>query len=70
MQRKRVRSSVLASIGYESGTLEAEFVNGSVYQYFIVPRHVYEELMAGPSHGAFFNTHIRDRCPCARISGG
>ncbi|MGH3098054.1 MAG: KTSC domain-containing protein [Streptosporangiales bacterium] len=70
MQRKRVRSSVLASVGYESGTLEVEVRGGNVYQYFIVPRHVYEELMAAPSHGSFFNTHIRDRYPCVRLSGG
>lgn len=70
MDRLRVRSSVLASVGYESGTLEAEFVNGAVHQYFMVPRRVYAALMAAPSHGSFFNAHILDEYPSVRVPGG
>lgn len=68
MYRQPVRSSVLASVGYESGTLEAQFAGGSVYQYFMVPRRVYAALMAAPSHGSFFNAHIRDAYPSVRVS--
>lgn len=42
MNRKSVTSSNIASIGYDetSETLEIEFKNGGVYQYFDVPQGV------------------------------
>ena len=43
MERQSVSSSNLRSIGYDhsSSTLEVEFNNGSIYQYFDVPENVY-----------------------------
>ena len=57
MKRQPVSSSNLRSVGYdpETKTLEVEFQNGSVYQYFNVPNNVYRELMAAPSHGRYFH---------------
>lgn len=43
MERTYVESTNIASIGYEQDTLELEFLSGGVYQYFDVPRHIYEE---------------------------
>jgi len=62
MQRTSVSSSNLASVGYDaaSHTLEVGFVNGSVYQYFQVPEHVYKGLMNADSHGSYFNEHIKN----------
>ncbi|SHL96335.1 KTSC domain-containing protein [Hymenobacter psychrotolerans] len=62
MERARVRSSNISSIGYEvnSQTLEVEFQSGSVYQYSRVPESIYEALMDARSHGAYFNDHVRD----------
>ena len=62
MKRTPVSSSNLASVGYDeiSHTLEIGFVNGSVYQYFQVPAHVYRDLMNAASHGSYFNEYIKD----------
>lgn len=62
MQRTPVASSNIASIGYDIGseTLEIEFKSGKAYQYFNVPQLIYEQLMAAPSHGVFFNANIRN----------
>ena len=53
MQRQPVSSSNIESIGYDPAAqiLEVAFLNHTVYQYFNVPQHVYEELMAAGSHG-------------------
>jgi len=61
MNRKPVSSSNIASIGYDvdSQTLEIEFLNGGVYQYFDVPQHVYEELMSAGSHGQYLARNIK-----------
>ncbi len=61
MKRQPVTSGMLASVGYDeaSATLEVEFVEGGVYQYFGVPSHVHAGLMAADSHGAYFDTHVK-----------
>jgi len=62
MPRKPVRSSNIASIGYDeaSYTLEVEFRTGSVYQYYNVPKVVYEGLMNAPSHGTYLARYVKD----------
>jgi len=69
MIRKPVSSSNLRSIGYDlkSQTLEIEFHDGSVYQYFGVPESIYNALMSASSHGSFFHRHIKDRFGWAKI---
>lgn len=44
MNRQTVNSSNLASVGYDeaTSTLEIEFLNNSIYQYFDVPHHIYQ----------------------------
>lgn len=61
MNRQPVTSSNIASIGYDadSQTLEIEFLNGGVYQYFDVPQHVHEELMNADSHGQYLAQNIK-----------
>lgn len=61
MQRKRVMSSNLVSVGYdlERSILEVEFLNGTVYQYFNVPQRVYTELMNVTSHGSYLDTNVK-----------
>ena len=56
------RSSNISSVGYDEGTLtlEVEFTDGSVYQYFDVPESVHEGLMQASSKGAYMHTHVRD----------
>jgi hypothetical protein len=61
MDRQAVSPSNLASVGYDpnSETLEVEFKNGSIYQYFNVPQFMYERLMEAGSLGNFLNTQIK-----------
>jgi hypothetical protein len=47
------------SVGWSDGTLELEYVNGYVYQYFDVPQPTYAALLAAPSIGAYINKHIK-----------
>jgi hypothetical protein len=61
MNRTAVSSSHLASVGYDSATntLEIEFNDGSVYQYFNVPESIYRGLMQAASHGTYFDRYIK-----------
>lgn len=69
MQRYSVASSNVASIGYDanSQTLEVEFLNGSIYQYYGVPSQVHEQLMQAGSKGRFINTYIKNAYGYSRV---
>ena len=62
MDRTTVDSSNLASVGYEPNTLtlEIEFKDGSVYQFFDVPETEWQNLMWASSHGEYFSAQIRN----------
>jgi len=68
MDRTAVQSSNIASIGYDepSATLEIEFSNGSIYQYFGVSIQVHAELVGAPSVGQAFVSTVRGVYPFAR----
>lgn len=68
--RVPVNSSSLASVGYapDDGVLEAEFRSGDIYRFFLVPAAVWNQLLAAPSKGAFFNERIKDQFPVANVS--
>lgn len=63
MQRKRVTSSNIKSIGYdrELKVLEVEFLTETVYQYQNVPYTRYQALMLADSKGKYFNAMIKNR---------
>lgn len=78
MKRESVKSSQIASVGYdpETQTLEIEFVPakgapvGSIYRYSNVTPAVYEEMMAAKSQGSFFITRIKvhpEKYPYERV---
>jgi len=69
MIRNPIVSSNITSIGYDpdSETLEVEFTNGSIYQYFNVPSGLNDQLMAAPSKGQFLNVYIRNGYPYSRV---
>jgi len=62
MQRKRVNSSKIRSVGYDeaSQTLEVELSNGQVYQYVKVYPEVYRRFMAAPNPTTFYDDRIVD----------
>jgi len=69
MDRQRVSSSNVRSIGYDatSSTLEVEFNSGGVYRYSDVPEAVYAALMRASSKGSYLNDHIKDRYHCQHV---
>jgi len=69
MDREPVSSSNLASVGYDpaSETLEIEFNNGRVYQYYNVPPFMHERMMEAPSIGSFFNAEIKKAYSCEQV---
>ncbi len=70
MDRQPVSSSNILSVGYDeaSQTLEVEFANGTVYQYYNVGAAVYEALMQAPSKGQFLNQNIRQGFAFSRVA--
>ena len=60
IERIRVKSSNIHSIGYDSEfqILQIEFLNGSIYQYYDVPKYVYNELMQATSKGKYLNSKV------------
>jgi len=62
MERKRVNSSKIRSVGYDekSQVLEVELSNGQVYQYVKVYPEVYRRFMASPNATSFFDDKIAE----------
>jgi hypothetical protein len=54
-------SSNIGQFGHdeESEILQVEFTQGTVYQYFDVPRHVYDGMVASDSRGKFLHANIK-----------
>jgi hypothetical protein len=69
VNRTPVISSNVASVGYDPNTmtLEVEFTNGSVYQYFDVPELEYQSLMTAESLGKYLNHNIKSNYRYAQI---
>jgi hypothetical protein len=61
IQPVRVKSTVIASIGYDgaSRTLEVVFYRGRTRRYLEVPPGVYHDFLAAESKGRFFNKQVR-----------
>jgi len=70
MHREQVSSSNIKSIGYESNseTLEIEFRDGGIYQYFNVTSNIYEELISASSIGSFFHKYIKENYNWKKIN--
>ena len=62
MERKRVNSSKLRSVGYDekTRTLEVEMSNAQVFQYAGVYPEVYRRFMAAPNPTSFFDDKIAE----------
>ena len=69
MERLAVSSSNIASIGYDSAflTLEVEFNNGAIYQYYDVTEDVYTDLLNASSIGSYSSHNIRNAYPTQKI---
>lgn len=69
MERVPVSSSNVASVGYDvaTSTLEVEYLDGSVYQYFDVPQHEHNALMGSGSIGGYLNSNIKNQYRYSRM---
>jgi hypothetical protein len=70
MERKRVNSSKLRSVGYDEATrtLEIEMSNGQVFQYIGVYPEVHRRLMAAPNPTSFFDDKIAEEYTPKRVN--
>jgi hypothetical protein len=69
MNREPVASTNIVAIGYDeqAQTLEVEFMNGAVYQYYNVTQALFEQLMQAPSKGQFLAYQIKNAYPYSRV---
>ncbi len=69
MERQPVESSSALSVGYDepSQTLEIEFKESGVYQYYNVPSTTFEQMMSSDSIGKFINANIKPVYPFSRV---
>lgn len=59
MERIKVESSNLESVGYDGNDMEVEFKGGAVYKYFNVPFRVWEAVVNADSVGKCFNERVK-----------
>ena len=69
MQNTPLSSTSIRSLGYDqpSQTLEVEFLNGVIYQYYNVPENVHSEMMKADSKGKFLHLYIKNAYPFSRV---
>jgi len=69
MEMNSVSSTNVSAIGYDNGTqtLQVEFNDGSVYQYFDVPEHVYNDLMSASSAGTYLHQNVKGTYRYSRV---
>ena len=62
-------SSNVAEITYDdqTQTLQVEFKNGGVYQYFDVPQNIYDAFASAESKGRFLISQIKGAFRYARV---
>lgn len=67
MVRNVVVSTNILSIGYSATTLEVEFLNGSIYQYYNVPVEHYVNMVNFPHPGTYLARYVKGRYDYRRI---
>lgn len=72
MQRQAVKSSNIASVGYDPAArvLEVEFRNGGTYHYHDVAPETHAQMVANDSVGTFFHKHVKTVCACTKGEHG
>lgn len=58
-------SSVIKAFCYDDKNkiLSVEYLSGKIYDYFQVPKMVYDEFRGTMSKGGFLNRHIKGKFP-------
>jgi hypothetical protein len=70
MKRQFIDSEAFRAVGYDDSTetLEVEFHDGDVYQYFSVPPVVYRDLLQAPSSGQYFAYFVKNTYRFSKVS--
>ena len=71
IQRTKVESSSIASVGYgrASKLLEIEFHSGAMYRYREVPESAFTAFSSARSKGHFFSTQVRGKYAYEKLRG-
>ena len=71
MDRKKVSSSSIRSVGYDerSRVLEVEFNDGRINQYSGVSPELHRRLVSAPSIVSYFRDNIEESFTAKRIRG-
>ena len=69
MERKKVNSSSIRTVGYDErgGVLEMEFNDGRIIQYSGVSTEVHRRLMSAPSIASYFRDNVEESFPAKRL---
>jgi hypothetical protein len=69
MERRKVNSGQIRSVGYEASaqTLEVELADGSIWQYSRVPSEMHRRLMAAPSMVSYYRDNIEEEYSRRRL---
>lgn len=62
MRMVPVKSSAITQVGYDeqTSTLRILFRAGFAYEFYVVPRRVFEAFLEAESKGRFFDEELRD----------
>ena len=71
MDRKKVSSSSIRSIGYDerNRVLEVEFNDGRVNQYLGVSAEAYRRLVSAPSIVSYFRDNVEEAFTAKHVKG-
>jgi hypothetical protein len=71
MDRKKVSSSSIRSVGYDERNrmLEVEFSDGRIMQYSGVSPELHRRLMSAPSMVSYFRDNIEESFTGRRVKG-
>ena len=71
MDRKKVNSSSIRSVGYDERNrmLEVEFNDGRIMQYSGVSAELHRRLMSAPSMVSYFRDNIEESFTGKRVKG-
>lgn len=64
-----VDSSTISRMAYDEArkVLSVEFKNGSRYEYYDLPAHLFQQMRAAASKGQFLSANIKGRYRYARV---
>jgi len=64
-----VSSSNVEAVGYDEAqsTLYIKYLNSSLYAYYDVPKHLFEDLLRSSSIGSFLHIYVKNQYAYVRI---